>query len=198
MKEEAGSSTGKRARRDGAPAALVVREDRELAGPVWEQLLEQIERLIDGLRVRERSEIARGAVAERARAKDAWEIFAQRDLHVGIGLVVLEPDVVARLVLLDEIRLEEVGLRDRAGHGEFHALGPLDQADVADVETRPEVRSDAVAEDVGLTDIKDTPTGVFEQVDAGRVRKGRDLGLEALAALVLVHAIRSSRYPFTW
>ena len=90
-------------------------------------------------------------------------------------------------MLLDEVGLEEVRLGDRAGDGEFHALRPLDHADVADVEGRPEVRPDTVAQDVGLAHIKDTSARILEQVDARRVWKGRDLGFEALTALVLVH-----------
>jgi hypothetical protein len=176
---------------------LVAREDRQLAGAVRKQLLQEIERLVHGLRVREGSEVARRAVAERARAQDARKVLAERDLHVGVGLVVLEADVVARLVLLDEARLEEVGLGDRARDRELDAFRALDHADVADVQAGAEVGTDPVPQDVGLAHIKDAAAAVLEQVNARRVREGRDLGLEALAALVLVHGQRSNGYPFT-
>src|SRR5258708_39545168 len=96
-------------------ASVLARDDRQLAGAVREELLQGIERLVDGLRVGVRTEVARGAIAERPRPQDPREVLTERDLHVRVRLVVLEPDVVARPVLLDEIRLEEVGLRDAAG-----------------------------------------------------------------------------------
>ncbi len=197
MEEEAWSPAGQRARWNGAAFALVAREDRQLAGAIGKQLLQQIERLVHGLRIRERPEVTRGSVAERACPQDAREVLAERDLHVGIGLVVLEPDVVARLVLLDEARLEEICLGDRPRHRELDAVRALDHADVADIQGRAEVRPDPIAKNVGFPDVEDAPAAVLEQVDARRVREGRDLGLEALATFVLVHGRRSNGYPFT-
>ena len=153
MEEQARSPTGQRARRDGTTATLFSREDRQLARAIREQLLEQIERLVDRLRVRERSEVTRGPVAERARPEDARKVLAECDLHVRIGLVVLEADVVARLVLLDEARLEEVRLGDRACDRELDAFRPLDHADVANIQGRAEVRPDPVTQDVGFAHI---------------------------------------------
>ena len=42
-----------------------------------------------------------------AREVDARELLVHRDRDVGIGLVVAQPDVEARLVLLDEVLLGE-------------------------------------------------------------------------------------------
>ena len=66
--EQARAATGKGAWRHGLAAAIDVRVDPQLAGAVRKELLQEVERLVHGLRVRERTEVARRAVAERARA----------------------------------------------------------------------------------------------------------------------------------
>src|SRR5207237_7268105 len=104
-------ATRQRARRHGLAAPVLGSgDDRQLAGPVGEELLQEIERLVDRFRVRVRTEVARRPIAELTGPEDPREILPEGDLDVGIGLVVLEPDVVQGPVMLDEVLLEEVGL----------------------------------------------------------------------------------------
>jgi len=85
-------------------------------------------------------------------------------------------------VLLDEVRFEEEGLADAAGEDVFQSLGALDHPDVSDVEGRAEIRSDAVAQNIGLAHIEDPTLAVLEEVDARRARERGDLRLERLAS----------------
>ena len=52
-------------------------------------------------------------VTQAAGALDPGKIVAQRDLDIGIRLVVLEPDVELGLVALDEVAFEQERLGDR-------------------------------------------------------------------------------------
>src|SRR5207245_7170478 len=144
--EQTGTATGQRGRRHGASSPILARDDGQLAGAVREELLKKIERLVHGLRVRERTEVTRRSIAERASPEDPREVFAERDLHVRIRLVVFEPDVVAGTVLLDEVVLEKEGLRDAVGQDVLEPIGALHHSDEANVEARAEVVTHAVAE----------------------------------------------------
>ena len=171
MKEEARTTARQRRRRDGLPPAVGVRDDRELAGAVRKELLQKVERLVDRLGVRERTEVPGGAVPERPRPEDAGEILSEGHLHIGIGLVVLEPDVVAGMVLLDEVRLEEERLRDAAGEDVLEPLGALDHPYKTHVQARAEVRTHTVAKDVGLADVDHPSPPVLEEVHPGLGRE---------------------------
>src|SRR6266550_8056573 len=103
MKEKARATAGERRGRHRPAAAVVAGHDVELAGAIRKELLEQIERLVHGLGVRERPEVASAAIAEGAGAQDPRKVLTECDLDVRIRLVVLEANVVARVVLLDEV-----------------------------------------------------------------------------------------------
>ena len=90
----------------GAPAGL-----RALAGPVLEELAEQVERLADPLGARERPEVGAVRPVPLAGEVDAGKLLVEADPDVGIGLVVPQPDVEPRAVALDEALLREQGLR---------------------------------------------------------------------------------------
>ena len=111
-----------------------------------------------------------GAVfAQAAGDEDLGEAIGERELDVGVGLVVAEQDVEARLALLDEVvfkrqRFVLVGDEDvvevdglaheRAGFGV--GLRGLEQ-----------VGADARAQVLGLADVDDLALGVLVEVDAG-------------------------------
>ena len=175
--EQAGTAAGQCGGRDGASASVLACDDRQLAGAVRKELLQKVERLVHRLRVRKRTEIARRPIAERALPEDPREILTEGDLHIGIRLVVFEPDVVAGPVLLDEIVLEEEGFRDAVGEHVLEPLGALHHSDKANVEARAEVVAHPVAEYVGLTDVHHASLGVLEQVDPRFGRERGDLGL---------------------
>ena len=89
-----------------APARL-----RALAGAEQEDLAEQVERPAHPLGRRVGPEVGALAAVALAREVDPREVLVERDRDVGIGLVVAQPDVEARLVLADEVLLREQRLR---------------------------------------------------------------------------------------
>ena len=95
-----------------APAGL-----GPLAGAVLEQLAEQVERLAHPPGARERAEVDPAGAVALAGEVDARELLVEADAHVGIGLVVAQPDVEPRPVALDELLLGEqrlgLGLGDQ-------------------------------------------------------------------------------------
>jgi len=66
------------------------------------------------------------------------------------------------MVLLDQIRLEQVRLGDAVGQHVLESLGALDHAHVADFEARPEIRPHAVAKNVRLSDVQHATLRVLE------------------------------------
>src|SRR5262249_42856840 len=77
------------------------------AGAEHEDLAKQIERLAHALGVAVGAEVDALATVALAREVDAREVLVERDADVRVGLVVAQPDVEARLVLLDEVLLGE-------------------------------------------------------------------------------------------
>jgi hypothetical protein len=115
-----------------------------------------------------------------AREVDARELLVHRDRDERIGLVVTQPDVEARLVLLDEVLLGEERLR-LAGHEQ-----ELDVVDLGDhlAAAAGEVRRHPAADRLRLADVDDAALRVAEQVDAGPVGERPALLHEPLGALV--------------
>src|SRR5207244_9892153 len=72
-----------------------------VAGPVLEDLAEEVQRLAHALGVRERAEVGATAAVLLAREVDPWEGLVERDRDVRVRLVVPKPHVVARPVLAD-------------------------------------------------------------------------------------------------
>ena len=79
---------------------LRARADRERAQ-------QQVERLADRVRVRVRTEVADALALLAAQHHRPRPLLVERDREVRVRLVVLQPDVEARPVLLDEVELEE-------------------------------------------------------------------------------------------
>ena len=122
--EQAGPAQG--------PLAL---PDVDRAGAEREEAPDQVHRLVDAAGRGVRAEVAAAVADELAGALDAREVVAQGDPDVGVALVVLEADVEARLVALDEVGLEEERLGDRVGErvlevGDVvdHLANPMDLA----------------------------------------------------------------------
>ena len=89
--------------------------DVEVAGAEREDLAQQLEGLVDAGGRCVRAEVAAPVADEPPGADDPREVLAQRDLHERVALVVPQPDVEARPMLLDQVALEEVRLADRVG-----------------------------------------------------------------------------------
>ena len=133
---------------------------------------------------RVRAEVGALALVALAREVDAREVLVEADRDVGIGLVVAQPDVEPRLVLLDEVLLGE----QRLGLGDDD-----ERLDVVDLLASArscrtivglrEVAGDPLADRLRLADVDDAPAGVAEQVDARLVGQRAPL-LANLAALL--------------
>ena len=156
------------ARRAAAPP-----RGRAVAGAEHEHLAEHLERRAHALGVGVGAEVRAVAAVALAGEVDAGELLVERDRDVRIGLVVAQADVQARLVLLDEVLLDE----QRLGLGmDDERLDLVDRRD--HLAARPqmrsppapgEVRGDALADRLRLADVDDLALGVAEQVDAGLV-----------------------------
>jgi hypothetical protein len=138
-----------------------------LAAAQLEDLAEQVERAADALGAAVRAEVGAVATVALAREVHAREVLIQADRDVGVRLVVAQPDVEARLVLLDERLLGE----QRLGLGGDHER--LDVVDLVGQRGRPvqgrvaEVARDALLERLRLADVDDPAAAVTEQVNAG-------------------------------
>ena len=95
--------------------ARAVDEHAGLAGAQLEHLLQQGDALAHGACARKRPEVRMRLVQLAAMEAQLREAFAG-EAKVGVALVVAEDDVVARLVRLDEIVLEQQRFAFRAGH----------------------------------------------------------------------------------
>ena len=114
--------------------ARTVREERVLARPQPEELLQQQQRLARRGGARVRTEEAARQLPRAAIERDA-RILVARHVDEREALVVLEQHVVARLVLLDQVVLEQqrLGLRRRDRH--------LDAPDLGEHRERPVARA---------------------------------------------------------
>ena len=93
--------------------------DIDGARPEREQPPDQVHRLVHRRRRRVGPEVPTAVIWQLARALDAREVVGPGDLDVGVALIVLQADVEARLVALDQVRLEEERLADRVGDRVF-------------------------------------------------------------------------------
>ena len=110
-----------------------------------------------------------GAVlAQTARDEDLGIAIGERELHVGVGLVVAQQDVEARLALLDQVVFE----RQR-----FVLVGDQDVVDVDGLAHEraglgvglrgfEQIGADAGAKVLGLADVDDLALGVLVEVHA--------------------------------
>ena len=158
--------------------------DVDRARPEREEPADQVHRFVDARRRGVRPEVAAAVVDQLAGALDPREVVAQRDLDVRVALVVLEPDVEARPVALDQVGLEQERLRDRIGLGDLDVRDPVDDApDPVDLATERlllPVRADAVAQALRLADVDDVAARVLHEVHARLVGQlgegGSELG----------------------
>ena len=158
-------------------AALV---DVERAGSEREEPPDEVHRLVHAARRGVRPEVAAAVGRQLARPLDPREVLGQGDLDERVALVVLEPDVVARPVALDQVDLEQQRLADRVGHRVLEVGDPIDDAAdqlaLAAAGLLLPVAADAVAQALGLADVDDRAARVLHQVHArpvGQALEGR-------------------------
>jgi hypothetical protein len=157
--------------------------DLQGAGPEREQAPDQVHRLVDAARRRVGPEVAAPVAHELAGPLDSREVLAQRDPDIGVALVVLEADVEAGLVTLDEVRLEEERLRDGIGQGVFevrhtvdHLADPVDLAGPGPGRLALPIGADAGPEVLRLAHVEHGASRVAHEVDArvdGQAGEGR-------------------------
>src|SRR5450759_755290 len=152
-------------------ANLALLENLVRAGPERKQLPDRFDGAPQRLGGGIRAEVPRAIVLHPARVVDARKLFGDRQLQIEVVLVVLEPDVEARPVVLDEVALEDQGLHLVGGRDELevrrlaHELGHPGGLRVP----RVEVLAQPVAEAQSLADIDDLALVVAKQVDARSV-----------------------------
>ena len=113
----------------------------------------------------------------------------------GIALVVLEPHVEARPVLLDEVVLEDERLRFRGNHDRLHVRDePAEQPILgAHLQVGGEVAPHSALQTLGLADVQNLPVRVPPQVHAGAFGQGVELALKRVGNVWCCH--RSCRRP---
>ncbi len=147
--------------------------DLDRAGPEREQPADEVHRLVDARRRGVRPEVAAAVGRQLAGPLDPREVVGQGDLDVRVALVVLEPDVEARLVALDQVRLEQERLGHRVGQRHLDVGDAVDDAadpvDLGSDRLLLPVAPDARAEALRLADIEHDAPGVLHEVHAGAV-----------------------------
>jgi hypothetical protein len=155
----------------GVPARL-----RPLAGPVLEELAEQVERRPHPLGAGEGPEVGAPRAVALTGEVDTRVLLVEADRDVRIRLVVAQADVEHRAVALDEALLGEQRLCLAGRHQE---LDPLDLAGQPALTAR-EVGGDPLADRGRLADVEHAAAGVVEDVDAGSVGQRPALGGDSL------------------
>ena len=99
--------------------------------------------------------------------------FLQGDLHIWIGLIILQADIIARPMLLDQIALENQRLDLRARKDRFkisnlrHHRTHLGRMIFIALEILPHT----ILQDNCLADINDLPLCIFHNIDTRRIRQ---------------------------
>ena len=128
-----------------------------------------------------RPEIEGPVRTEAAHEPQGRKLLLQVQAQAEIILIVPQHDIVAGLVLLDEVALQDQGLPAAGGDEKVHPGHLLQhQGGLGVVPVRRlEIRADAVPQIDRLADIDDLAGRVFEQVDAagaGHLAQGRGQG----------------------
>jgi hypothetical protein len=173
--------------------------DVAVAGQVGEDLAQQVEGLVDGPHAGVGAEVARAVRLHLAGDGHLGEGVAPMDLDIGVALVILKAHVVARLVALDQVHLEDQRLQLGGDHD------PLDVGDLAHelvgfgmlVGGIVEVRAHPGAQIDRLADVDDPPGFILHQVAAGLIGQGVQDALEVICCVhtgcILAHGENDGR-----
>ena len=165
-------------RQQARPAeAVVPGELRVAAGPDGEGRKEQVERVAQRVGAAEGAEVPDTAPAPPAVDGRPRPLLPEVDRQVGVALVVLQPDVVAGLVRLDQGVLEQERVHVAGGHRPVDVGCHLDELGrpFGEPERVPEVVGEARAQRARLPDVERGPGGVPEDVDTWPVGDRRRL-----------------------
>ncbi len=158
--------------------AMVPIELRLRARPDRERPQQEVERLPDRVRMRVRTEVAHALALGAAQHHRPGPLLVESDREVRVRLVVLQPDVEARPVLLDEVVLEEERLDLVAGDDPLDPLGGQHHLTRAFLEQMglEEVVREPGPQALGLPDVDDPALGVEELVRPRCVWDRADFG----------------------
>src|SRR5262249_23839794 len=131
------------------------------------------------------AEVAVAVLPEAAHAIDAGEVFGQRDLDVGVVLVVAQAHVVFGLMVLDVLVLEDqrLDLAAREDELDIGDLGHYRAILGVELVGIHEVLTDTVAHVAGLADVEDLPIGILVEIDAGSMWQRGEDRLEAFGEI---------------
>ena len=129
--------------------------------------------------------VGRAVLAQAAGDEDLGEAVGEGELDVGIGFVVAQQDVEARLALLDEVVFKSQGLVLVGDEDVVEIDGLAHQRAGFGIGLRrfKQIGADARAQIVGLADIDYLALGVLVEIHAG-------LGWQGADFLVEVHGAR--------
>ena len=126
-----------------------------------------------------RAEIAGAVAINPPRNKNA-RVRLVRDHDIGVALIVLKADIVARLVRLDEVCLEDERLNLRIGRDDFHVGSFLDHRRDARLERlrSVEILADSIAQVLRFPYIEHRPLPVLELINSRQRRQVAQLLLQ--------------------
>ena len=163
------------------------------AGTQGEQPPQELQAFMDCRHVCIRPKIAGTILQYPSRDEDAGIFFLQGDLYIGIALVVLEADIVARTVLLDEIALQNQGFHLGRGHNGFKIRNPCHHCPdfwrVALILLK--ILAHPILQDDGLAHVDDFPMGILHEINSRRIRQELQFFLHNLC-----HAFPPAICPF--
>ena len=155
--------------------ARAVLEDRVLAGAQQEDLLQDLHRLLHRPCAGKRTEVL-VLLVDCAAVIGHARIVAAGQLQVGIGLVVPEQNVEARLLRLDQVVLEQQGLGLAAHDGGLHARDAADHdTDARALVVLLEIARDALLQVARLAHVEHGAVLVEITIHTGQVRQARHL-----------------------
>ncbi len=158
-----------------AGARMVARQI-DLAAGDEEAAVDEVDQPMREVARKIRAEVGAAVFTQAAGDEDLGIAVGEGDLDVGVGLVVAQQDVEARLALLDEIVLEREGLM-LVGHRDvIHVDRLAHQRAGLGVSLRrsQEVGAHAGAQVLGLADVDHLALGVLVEIAAGEGREGAD------------------------
>ena len=92
------------------------------------EAVEQVKGFVDRASAGVGSKVACAISDDLAGREDPWPLILERHFDVGVGFVILEQNVVARAVLLDQIHLKEQRLKLTLRHDDLKISNVTDQA----------------------------------------------------------------------
>ena len=162
-----------------AGAGMIAREI-DLATGDKKAAMDELDHAIGEVAGKVGAEVGGAVLAQAAGDKDLGKAVGEGELDVGVGLVVAQQDVEARLALLDEIVFEGQGLVLVGDEDVFEIDGLAHQRAGLRVGLRgfKQIGAHAGAQVLGLAHIDDFALGVLVEIHAGLGGQGADFLVE--------------------